>query len=127
MDADETNLASLLNLRNGSAHSLHTVASDHELILLLCALDDAALLHDNAPNHLLAEVVADLNQVVGLRSGGLIAVDVDGEMCVYELHLILITLGHANHHVADVTANRANGGQFLLGSKPLLHLPNHAK
>ena len=109
---------------DGGANSLNTVASDHELILLLCALDGAAFLHGNFPDDLLAEIVADLNSVGDLRAINLVTVDVDGEMSVHEFHLVLVTLGHTDHHVADVTADRANSRQLLLGAEPLLNLEN---
>ena len=115
-------LANLLDLRNRSADGLHAVASDHHLVLFFCALNSDALLHNNLPNHFLAEIVSDLHQIADLGPRRLVTVDVDREMCIHELHLVLVTLGNSNHHIADVTANRANSGQLLLGSKPLLNL-----
>ena len=44
--------------------------------------------------HLLAEVVADLNAVLDLGALGLLAVDVDGEVSIHQLHLVLVALGH---------------------------------
>jgi len=72
--------------------------------------------------YLLAEVVTDLNTVLDLGVSDLLAVYVDGEMSIYQLHLVLEPLGHTDLHVGDVRAHRAHSSELLLGAKPLLNL-----
>ena len=79
----------LLDEGGALADGLQVVARHDELVLLLLgvlALD--ALVHAHAPDELLAEEVAHLDQGAGLGDGA-----VDGEMGVDGAHLVLVALG----------------------------------
>uniref|UniRef100_A0A182KID9 Secreted protein n=1 Tax=Anopheles christyi TaxID=43041 RepID=A0A182KID9_9DIPT len=69
-----------------------------------------------AADVLLAEEVTDLHQRVVLTDH-----TVDREMSMYGTHLVLESLGDTLDHVLDVRADGTDGGQFLLGTEPLLH------
>lgn len=43
---------------------------------------------------------------------------VDGEVIVYETHLVSETLGKTDHHVVDVRADSADGGKLLALGEP---------
>eukprot|EP00961_Rhodomonas_salina_P121662 1638138-Rhodomonas_salina.2 len=77
-------------------------------------------------SHLLSQVVADLDDVLDLGALRLLAVDVDGEMRVHELHLVLVPAGDPDNHVADVRDDSAHSSELLLGSEPLLDLEKEA-
>lgn len=87
----------------GAGDVLQVDAGEDHLVLHGVGLGDLGLAaHVHAADHLLAEVVADLDALAAGRH-----VDVDGEMVVDEAHLDLVLLGHARHHVRDVGAEGA--------------------
>ena len=73
-------------------------------------------------SHLLSEVVADLDEVLDFGVSSLFAVDVDGKVSIYKLHLVFVAMGNADHHVVDVGAHRSHSSKLLLGAEPLLNL-----
>jgi len=61
--------------------------------------------HTHTQTHLLAEVVADLYAVLDLGASGFLAVDVDGEVSIHQLHLVLVPLGHTcqpQPHISNI-------------------------
>ena len=88
---------------------LDVVAGDDQLILHAGRpLDRHARQHAHRAHPLLAQEVADLDQLAALLD-----VDVDGEVGVHQAHLVLKTLGDALDEVLDVGARRPDGGQLL--------------
>lgn len=105
--------AHLLDISRGLRHVLDRVTRQLQLILLVLArLDLDTGLHDDLAHNLLADEVADLD-LVEARLGVLVDVDVDGEMGVHVAHLVLEALGHADDHVVDERAHRAQRGDVL--------------
>lgn len=105
--------AHLLDISRRLRHVLDRVTRQLQLILLVLArLDLDTRLHDDLADNLLADEVADLD-LVEARLGVLADVDVDGEMGVHVAHLVLEALGHADDHVVDERAHRAQRGDVL--------------
>merc|ERR1711998_462657 len=85
------------------------------LILVAGLVDHNALLHRHLTDDLLAEEVADLEELASVNRR-----DVDGEMGIHQLHGVLVTPLHAREHVLHVAARRANGRELARAAEPLL-------
>jgi hypothetical protein len=72
--------------------------------------------------HLLAEVVADLNAVLDLGASGLLAVDVDGEVSIHQLHLVLVALGHTLGGKKNVIPRKSVPPLFVQSKLNLLRI-----
>jgi len=108
--------ADLLDVGGGLGDVLERVAKQDELILLVLGdLDLNTLVHDDPPDELLANEVADLD----LEQASLVVlveVDVDGEMGVDVAHLVLEALGDTDNQVLNQGADGAETGNGLAGA-----------
>lgn len=88
---------------------LHVVSSKDQLILnILGAIASDAGKHVHHTHALLAQEVTDLHNLSLLLN-----VNVDGEMCVHQTHLVLEALGHSCDKVLDMAGAGADGGESL--------------
>lgn len=114
----------LMDRGSGLGNRLDVDTTDDDLILNVGGTEDsAALEHGDLTDLTLSKEVTNLNSVSEL--GLLVLVgdsQVDGEMVVDETHLVGVTLGDSDDHVADVRNDGANASQLLLGSPPHFHL-----
>jgi len=107
-----SDIGSLLDLRSSKRNKSNIVTRQLNLILHIRrtnVLDALQKLH--LPDTLLSQEVTDLNSVS--RKG-----HIDGEMRVYETHLVKESLGDTNHHVVNVRADGTDACELLTGGEP---------
>jgi len=112
------NLGDVVDHSSRLRDSIDIIASQNDLILdLLGSVNSDTRKHLDNTDELLTKEVVDLDL-------GLILADtsVDGEVSVYETHLVFVTLGNTSDHVLDVTSNSTNASNGLTIREP--HLKN---
>jgi hypothetical protein len=111
---------------------LEVIAGKNDLVLLSRACDLDARQHFHATNYLLAQEVVYFDPFSIVRN-----VAVDGEVCIYEFHLVFVSLslesiitgkglqkrylGHTSDEVLNVRAHCPDAGDALTRSKPYGH------
>jgi len=111
-------LGDVVDHGSGLRDSVDVVAGKNDLILnLLGAVDGNAREHLNNTDELLAKEVVDADLLPVITD-----TTVDGEVSVYEAHLVLVALGDTDDHVLEVTGDSADASDSLTGSEP--HLKN---
>ena len=105
-------VCALLNLGTGKRHVGNVVSAKLDLVLDIGGsnvLDALKKLH--LANPLLSEEVTNFNCISVQR-------DIDGEMRVYEAHLVDEAACDSHDHVVDVGADSADAGKLLAVGKP---------